>query len=69
MITNKDSVVRITERLHELYEKMDKEDIEFLYSSYFTTSGRFLVMPRKQEVMEVINRMRQTQYINGEKIG
>ena len=69
MITNKDSVVRITESLHELYEKMDKEDIEFLYSSYFTTSGRFLVMPRKQEVMEVINRMRQTQYINGEGIG
>lgn len=57
-ISNTDMKIDILEKLSNLYEKMDKEGVDCVFSSYFTTCERFLDLPRKQEFMALINRMR-----------
>jgi hypothetical protein len=39
--------------------------LDFLYSSFFTTCERFLDLPRRQELMAVINRMRNVHMMKG----
>lgn len=57
-ISNKDSEIKISERIDELYSKLESEGLDVVYSGYFTDMGRFLELPRKIELMAVINRMR-----------
>ncbi len=57
-ISNKDSEIKISERIDELYSKLKSEGLDVIYSGYFTDMGRFLELPRKIELMAVINRMR-----------
>jgi len=66
MLSSTENEIPLAEKLQVLYEKLEKEDLDFLYSSYFTTCERFLVVPRKQEVYAVINRMRKIHYKKGE---
>ena len=42
-----------------------EEGIDFLYSSFFTTCERFLDLPRKLELMALINRMRKIKMVKG----
>ena len=57
-ITNKDRKIDIHKRIDDLYARVEKDGLDFLYSSFFTTCGRFLDLPRKQELLAVIYRMR-----------
>jgi predicted ABC-class ATPase len=57
-ITNNDKKIDIQGKIHDLYTRIYKEGIDFLYSPFFTTCERFLDLPRKQELMALINRMR-----------
>ena len=57
-VTNTDRKIDIEKKINELYERIDEEGIDFVYSSFFTTCERFLDLPRKQEFMALINRMR-----------
>lgn len=57
-VSNKELRLDIRKRIDELYEKIECEGLDFVYSSYFTTCERFLDLPRKIELMAVINRMR-----------
>ena len=57
-VTNSERTVDIRARAEELYERIEKEGLDFLYSSYFTECERFLDMPRKQELYGLICRMR-----------
>lgn len=57
-ISNCNEIIDIKDKLDKLYDKIDKDGLDFVYSSYFTTCERFLDLPRKQEVLAVINRMR-----------
>lgn len=50
--------VNIDTQVDELYEVIEKEGLDTVFSSYFTTTERFLDLPRKQELKAVINRMR-----------
>ena len=61
-ISNTDTEIDIPERLIMLYEKMAKEGVDCVFSSYFTTCERFLDLPRKQEFIALINRMRRTSW-------
>lgn len=61
-IRNTDEEVRLAQAVDELYARIRKEGLDFLYSSYFTTCGRFLDLPRRQELMAVINRMRELRF-------
>lgn len=57
-VSNSDRMIDIEKKINDLYARIDEEEIDFLYSSFFTTGERFLDLPRKQELMALINRMR-----------
>lgn len=57
-ISNRDCEIDLGRRMEELYERIDREGVDVIYSSYFTTCGRFLDLPRKQELAALVNRMR-----------
>ena len=57
-ITNNDRKIDIEKKINDMYERIGREGIDFLYSPFFTTCERFLDLPRKQELMALINRMR-----------
>lgn len=57
-ISNRDSEIRIAERIDELYLMIEREGLDAVYSGYFTDMGRFMDLPRKCDLMAVVNRMR-----------
>lgn len=57
-VSNKDRKIDIRRQVDELYGRIEKEGLDFLYSSFFTTCQRFFDLPRKQELLCLINRMR-----------
>ena len=57
-IHNTDHKIDLDTKIDELYEEIEKEGLDTVFSSYFTTTERFLDLPRKQELKAVINRMR-----------
>ena len=57
-IRNNDQEIRLKERIDEMYARIREEGMDFLYSSYFTVCERFLELPRKQELIALVNRMR-----------
>ena len=61
-VSAKEETASLSERLDALYEKLEQEGIDQLYTSVFPEMGRFLTLPRKQDVLAVVNRMRSTQY-------
>ena len=62
MITNSESLINIRKRVDELYEVIEREGLDFVYSTFFTTSRRFLQLPRKSELYAVISRMRNLRF-------
>lgn len=63
---NRESAERIdlVQMMDELYEKISKEGIDCVYSGNFSECGRNLALPRKQDFLAVIYRMRKTEYID-----
>ena len=66
-VTNTDRKIDIEKKINNMYERIDEEGIDFLYSSFFTTCERFLDLPRKQELMALINRMRKINMVKDSK--
>lgn len=62
MIREKEDVFSLEERLDALAETLEQEGPDMIYSSYFTACGRFFDLPRKQDVIAVVYRMRQITY-------
>lgn len=62
MISNKDSVIDLGARIDELYSEIEREGLDTVYSSYFTTCERFLDLPRKIELFAAIGRMRRAKF-------
>jgi len=58
MTENSDRIIDICAKIDELYERIGRYGIDMLYSSYFTTCGRFADLPRKSEVFAAVWRMR-----------
>lgn len=63
---NKERKIDINARIDELYSEIEKDGLDTVFSSYFTTTERFLDLPRKQELKAVINRMRKVNIKAGE---
>ena len=57
-ISNTDKKIDVERKIKDLYERINDEGLDFLYSPFFTTCERFLDLPRKQELRSLINRMR-----------
>lgn len=55
---NNSKAIDLRARIDELYRAIDDEGLDMVFSSYFTTTERFIDLPRKQELIAVINRMR-----------
>ena len=64
MVSNKEHRIDIIRKIDELYDRIEVEGVDILYSSFFTTTERFLDLPRKQEVMALISRMRKIHYVH-----
>ena len=64
-VSNNDRKIDIKRKINDLYARINEEGIDFLYSSFFTTCERFLDLPRKQELMALINRMRRINMVKG----
>lgn len=64
-VSNNDRKIDIEKKVNDLYARIDEKGIDFLYSSFFTTCERFLDLPRKQELMALINRMRRINMVKG----
>lgn len=64
-VSNNDRKIDIERKINDLYARIDEEGIDFLYSAFFTTCERFLDLPRKQELMALINRMRKINMVKG----
>lgn len=67
MIREKESVFSLSERLDALLAQLEREGLDTVYSSYFTACGRFFDLPRKQDVIAVVNRMRGLTYTVAER--
>lgn len=67
-LTNADRMIDIDKKINDMYKRIDEEGIDFLYSTFFTTCKRFLDLPRKQELMALINRMRRINMVKS-KLG
>ena len=61
-VHNTDRKIDIDARIDELYDKIADEGLDTVFSSFFTTTERFLDMPRKLELKALINRMRHINY-------
>lgn len=64
-ISNTDRIVDLNKKIANLYKKIEDEGVDAIYSAFFTTCERFLDLPRRQELIALINRMRHTNTIKG----
>ena len=62
MIHEKEADFSFSDRLDVMFEKLEREGLDSVYSSYFVNCGRFFDLPRKQDVAAVIARMRHLTY-------
>lgn len=67
-ISNIDSKIDIRDKIDRLYERIEREGLDCIYSSYFTTGRRFLDLPRKIELMALISRMKHIRFENGRSV-
>lgn len=58
-ISNNDSEIDLEQKFDALFARIEAEGLDTVYSSYFTTCGRFLDLPRRMELSALINRMRE----------
>ncbi len=65
-VSNCERRVDIVRRIDELYGKIENEGLDTVYSSFFTATERFLDLPRRNELLAVIARMRNVIFIKGE---
>lgn len=57
-ISNTGIKINIKKDIDALYSQIEEKGLDFVYTSFFTTCERFLDLPRKQELLALINRMR-----------
>ncbi len=57
-VSNRSETVDLSARVDELYRKIADEGLDCVFSSCFTDCERFLDLPRREELLAVINRMR-----------
>ncbi len=64
-VSSSDRRIDLEKRIDEMYAKFEEEGLDCVYSSFFTTCRRFLDLPRRQEFVFLINRMRNINLVKG----
>jgi predicted ABC-class ATPase len=60
-ISNQDQVIFLHEKVQKALEDMEREGVDIVFSSFFPGFERWLELPRINEVLSIINRMK---YLN-----
>ncbi len=50
-------------KLEALYRRMEMEGFDCIFSNYFTDCERFMDLPRKEDVLAAVNRMRKVMFL------
>jgi len=50
-------------KLDELYHKMERSGFDCIFSNHFTDCERFMDLPRKEDVLAAVNRMRKVMFL------
>jgi len=50
-------------KLEALYRKMEEEGFDCIFSNHFTDCERFMDLPRKEDVLAAVNRMRKVRFL------
>lgn len=50
-------------KLETLYHRMEEEGFDCIFSNYFTDCERFMDLPRKEDVLAAVNRMRKVRFL------
>lgn len=56
--------MNVSEKLDELYHRIEQEGFDCIFSNYFTECERFMDLPRKEDVLSAINRMRKVNFVS-----
>ncbi len=62
MIEEKEETLPLAARVQGCLARLEGEGLDMLYTSVFPKCGRFCSLPRMQEILAVVNRMRKTAY-------
>ncbi|MFF2447478.1 P-loop domain-containing protein [Neobacillus sp. NPDC058068] len=62
-ISNQDHHIFLQEKIKKALEDMEREGVDCVFSSFFPGFERWLELPRINEVLSVINRMKQLDFI------
>lgn len=65
-LPEKEQRLNLQAMVEEIYAKIQREGLECIFSNYFTECGRFLDLPRKEEVLAAIYRMRHVTFLEDE---
>ena len=61
-VKNADERIDIAQAIAKLYEDIERDGLDTVFSSYFTECERFMDLPRMIELRALIARMRHTAY-------
>lgn len=61
-VTGNSPYIDLEKVVNELYYTVGAEGLDSIYTAFFTTCRRFLDLPRKQELIAAINRMRHSRF-------
>lgn len=61
-IGRKEQKIRVEQVVEAILQELENDELDVIYSTFFAECGRWMELPRKQEVLAVINRMRKIQF-------
>jgi len=53
----------VSKKLDALYGRMEEEGFDCIFSNFFTACERFMDLPRKEDVLAAVNRMRKVRFL------
>lgn len=65
-VSNQDSLIYLQEKIKKALEDMERDGVDIVFSSFFPGFERWLELPRINEVLSVINRMKYLNFIQTE---
>lgn len=65
-VSNQDRLILLHDKIKKALEDMEKEGVDIVFSTFFPGFERWLELPRIHEVLAVINRMKQLNFIQPE---
>ncbi|WJH33730.1 ABC-ATPase domain-containing protein [Paenibacillus sp. CC-CFT747] len=65
-VSNQDRLIFLHEKIKKALDDMEKEGVDIVFSSFFSGFDRWLELPRINEVLSVLNRMKHLNFIQPE---